>query len=151
MTIHNLKFQGVWDIDHFIYNTNLPGYMFTPDKLEFKKDANMLKGGLVYADYITTVSETYAEEIKTPYYGEQLDGLLCARSRSLRGILNGIDYSVYNPETDPKIAVHYNEKNAIAKKKEAKRALLKELGLPVDDNKFMIAIISRLTDQKGLD
>ena len=151
MTIHNLKFQGVWDIDHFIYNTNLPGYMFTPDKLEFKKDANMLKGGLVYADYITTVSETYAEEIKTPYYGEQLDGLLCARSRSLRGILNGIDYSVYNPETDPKIAVHYNEKNAIAKKKEAKRALQKELGLPVDDNKFMIAIISRLTDQKGLD
>ena len=64
---------------------------------------------MVYADYITTVSETYAEEIKTPYYGEQLDGLLCARSRSLRGILNGIDYSVYNPETDPKIAVHYNE------------------------------------------
>ena len=111
----------------------------------------MLKGGLVYADYITTVSETYAEEIKTPYYGEQLDGLLCARSRSLRGILNGIDYSVYNPETDPKIAVHYNEKNAIAKKKEAKRALQKELGLPVDDSKFMIAIISRLTDQKGLD
>lgn len=151
MTIHNLKFQGVWDIDHFIYNTNLPGYMFTPDKLEFKKDANMLKGGLVYADYITTVSETYAEEIKTPYYGEQLDGLLCARSRSLRGILNGIDYSVYNPETDPKIAVHYNEKNAVEKKKEAKRALQKELGLPVDDSKFMIAIISRLTDQKGLD
>ena len=151
MTIHNLKFQGVWDIDHFIYNTNLPRYMFTPDKLEFKKDANMLKGGLVYADYITTVSETYAEEIKTPYYGEQLDGLLCARSRSLRGILNGIDYSVYNPETDPKIAVHYNEKNAVEKKKEAKRALQKELGLPVDDNKFMIAIISRLTDQKGLD
>lgn len=151
MTIHNLKFQGVWDMRHFVYHTDLPDYMFTPDKLEFKNDANMLKGGLVYADYITTVSETYAEEIKTPFYGEQLDGLLCARSRSLRGILNGIDYDVYNPETDKKISVNYNAFNAVAKKKEAKRALQEELGLPVDDSKFMIAIISRLTDQKGLD
>ena len=151
MTIHNLKFQGVWDIRHFVYNTNLPDYMFTPDKLEFKSDANMLKGGLVYADYITTVSETYAEEIKTPYYGEQLDGLLCARSRSLRGILNGIDYEVYNPQTDKKIDVHYSVKDAVEKKKQAKLALQKELGLPEDENKFMIAIISRLTDQKGLD
>ena len=111
----------------------------------------MLKGGLVYADYITTVSETYAEEIKTPYYGEQLDGLLCARSRSLRGILNGIDYEVYNPQTDKKIDVHYSVKDAVEKKKQAKLALQKELGLPEDENKFMIAIISRLTDQKGLD
>ena len=151
ITIHNLKFQGVWDIRHFVYNTNLPDYMFTPDKLEFKQDANMLKGGLVYADYITTVSETYAEEIKTPYYGEQLDGLLCARAKSLRGILNGIDYDVYNPQTDKKISVHYSDKDAVAKKKQAKLALQKELGLPADENKFMIAIISRLTDQKGLD
>ncbi len=151
MTIHNLKFQGVWDMRHFVYNTNLPDYMFTPDKLEFKKDANMLKGGLVYADYITTVSETYAEEIKTPYYGEQLDGLLCARSRSLRGILNGIDYDVYNPQTDPKITVHYSIADAIPQKKEAKKALQQELGFPVDEDKFMIAIFSRLTDQKGLD
>ena len=151
MTIHNLKFQGVWDMQCFVYHTNLPSYMFTPDKLEFKKDANMLKGGLVYADYITTVSETYAEEIKTPYYGEQLDGLLCARSRSLRGILNGIDYDIYNPETDPKISVHYNVSNVVEQKKQAKRNLQAELGLPVDDSKFMIAIISRLTDQKGLD
>lgn len=151
MTIHNLKFQGVWDIRHFLYNTALPDYMFTPDKLEFKKDANMLKGGLVYADYITTVSETYAEEIKTPFYGEQLDGLLCARERSLRGIVNGIDYEVYNPETDKKISVNYSAKDAIEKKKLAKKALQEELGLPVDENKFVIAIISRLTDQKGLD
>ncbi|MDD6098006.1 MAG: glycogen synthase GlgA [Oscillospiraceae bacterium] len=151
MTIHNLKFQGIWNIDTFKYNTALPDYMFTPDKLEFKKDANMLKGGLVYADYITTVSETYAEEIKTPYYGEQLDGLLCARSRSLRGILNGIDYDVYNPATDKKIAENYSVKDVVEKKKLNKMALQKELGLPVDENKFMIAIISRLTDQKGLD
>lgn len=151
MTIHNLKFQGVGTSTTLFITPTCRAICSRRTSWNLKKDANMLKGGLVYADYITTVSETYAEEIKTPYYGEQLDGLLCARSRSLRGILNGIDYSVYNPETDPKIAVHYNEKNAIAKKKEAKRALQKELGLPVDDNKFMIAIISRLTDQKGLD
>lgn len=151
MTIHNLKFQGVWNINTFKYNTALPDYMFTPDKLEFKKDANMLKGGLVYADYITTVSETYAEEIKYPFYGEGLDGLLRARSHSLRGIVNGIDYNVFNPETDNIIYAKFNSKNFKAKKAENKRKLQEELGLPVDENKYMIAIISRLTDQKGLD
>lgn len=151
MTIHNLKFQGVWDIDTFKFNTALPDYMFTPDKLEFNKDANMLKGGLVYADCITTVSETYAEEIKYPFYGENLDGLLRARSASLRGIVNGIDYKVFNPETDEATFAQYNAKNVKSKKAINKAKLQEELGLPVDKNKFMIAIISRLTDQKGLD
>ncbi|MGN0574718.1 MAG: glycogen synthase GlgA [Ruminococcus sp.] len=151
MTIHNLKFQGIWNIDTFKYNTALPDYMFTPDKLEFKKDANMLKGGLVYADYITTVSETYAEEIKYPFFGENLDGLLRARSASLRGILNGIDYNVFNPETDKAISATYNSKNFKSKKAINKTKLQEQLGLPVDKNKYMIAIISRLTDQKGLD
>ena len=151
MTIHNLKFQGVWNIDTFKYNTALPQYMFTPDKLEFKKDANMLKGGLVYADYITTVSETYAEEIKYPFYGEQLDGLLRARSASLRGIVNGIDYNVFDPNNDKNIYKEYHAKNFKKKKAVNKAELQKELGLPVDANKYMIAIISRLTDQKGLD
>ncbi len=151
MTIHNLKFQGVWDIKAFKYNTALPDYMFTPDKLEFKKDANMLKGGLVYADYITTVSETYAEEIKYPFFGEQLDGLLRARSASLRGIVNGIDYEVYNPDDDDQIFAKFNSKNFKKQKAINKKKLQEELGLPVDENKYMIAIISRLTDQKGLD
>lgn len=151
MTIHNLKFQGVWDIETFQFNTGLPDYMFTPDKLEFKKDANMLKGGLVYADYITTVSETYAEEIKYPFYGEQLDGLLRARSASLRGIVNGIDYDVYNPADDSQIFAKYTVKNFKKQKAVNKKKLQAELGLPVDENKYMIAIISRLTDQKGLD
>lgn len=151
MTIHNLKFQGVWNIDTFKYNTALPDYMFTPDKLEFKKDANMLKGGLVYADYITTVSETYAEEIKYPFYGEQLDGLLRARSASLRGIVNGIDYNVFDPNNDKYIYKEYHAKNFKKKKAQNKMELQKELGLPVDESKYMIAIISRLTDQKGLD
>ena len=107
MTIHNLKFQGVWDIETFQYNTGLPGYMFTPDKLEFKKDANMLKGGLVYADYITTVSDTYACEIQNDYYGEGLDGLLRARNNSLCGIINGIDYSIYNPAHEKQCAAGF--------------------------------------------
>ena len=151
MTIHNLKFQGIWNIDTFKYNTALPDYMLTPDQLEFKKDANMLQGGLVYADYITTVSETYAEEIKYPFYGENLDGLLRARSASLRGIVNGIDYNIFNPETDEAIYAKYSIKNVKSKKAVNKAKLQEELGLPVDKNKFMIAIISRLTDQKGLD
>ena len=151
MTIHNLKFQGVWNIDTFKYNTALPEYMFTPDKLEFKKDANMLKGGLVYADYITTVSETYAEEIKYPFYGEQLDGLLRARSASLRGIVNGIDYNVFDPSNDKQIFAEYDSKSFKKQKAVNKKKLQEELGLPVDENKYMIAIISRLTDQKGLD
>ncbi|MDE7097985.1 MAG: glycogen synthase GlgA [Ruminococcus sp.] len=151
MTIHNLKFQGVWNIDTFKYNTALPDYMFTPDKLEFKKDANMLKGGLVYADYITTVSETYAEEIKYPFFGEQLDGLLRARSASLRGIVNGIDYKVFNPSDDKQIFAEYSSKNFKEKKAVNKEKLQAELGLPVDRDKYMIGIISRLTDQKGLD
>ena len=73
------------------------------DKLEAYKDANFLKGGIVFADAVTTVSNTYAEEIKTPFYGERLDGLMCARSNDLRGIVNGIDYNEFNPETDPYI------------------------------------------------
>ena len=151
MTIHNLKFQGVWDIEYFKYNTALPDYMFTSDKLEFHKNANMLKGGLVYADYITTVSETYAEEIKYPFFGEQLDGLLRARSASLRGILNGIDYNVFDPNKDGSIFAEYNSGNFKEKKAYNKAKLQEELGLPVDSSKYMMAIISRLTDQKGLD
>lgn len=151
MTIHNLKFQGKWSIKEVQDITGLPPYYFTPDKLELFKDANLLKGGIVYADAITTVSNTYAEEIKTPFYGEQLDGLLRARSNSLRGIVNGIDYDEFNPETDPNIEFNYNAVNFRKEKVKNKRALQAELGLEQDDRKFMIGIVSRLTDQKGFD
>ena len=100
MTIHNLKFQGIWDRKTIQSITGLSDYYFTPDKLEFKHDASYLKGGLVYADAITTVSNTYAQEIQTPFYGEGLDGLMCARANDLRGIVNGLDYNEWNPETD---------------------------------------------------
>ncbi len=151
MTIHNLKFQGVWDVKTVRNITGLPAYYFTPDKLEAYGDANYLKGGLVYADAITTVSATYAEEIKTPFYGEHLDGLLNARSNDLRGIVNGIDYDEYNPETDAFIAKNYNIKNFRKEKVKNKQALQEELGLEKDDKKFMIGVVSRLTDQKGFD
>ena len=151
MTIHNLKFQGKWSVKEVKDITGLPDYYFTPDKLELFKDANLLKGGLVYADAITTVSQTYADEIKTAFYGEQLDGLLRARSNDLRGIVNGIDYDEFNPETDKYIEHHYNAVNFRKEKIKNKRALQAELGLDQDDRKFMIGIVSRLTDQKGFD
>ena len=107
MTIHNLKFQGKWNVKDVEDITGLSGYYFTPDKLEAYKDANLLKGGLVYADAITTVSPTYAEEIKTQFYGEGLDGLMNARANDLRGILNGIDYTDFSPDNDKKIFKSY--------------------------------------------
>jgi len=151
MTIHNLKFQGVWDVKTMQGLTGFPKELFTPDKLEFKKDANMLKGGLVYADYITTVSDTYAYEIQTPEYGEGLDGLLSARHFDMQGIVNGIDYTNYNPDTDAKLYVNYNAENWRKKKALNKERLQQDLGLAVDKKKFMIGLVSRLTDQKGLD
>lgn len=151
MTIHNLKFQGIWDMKTVKNITGLPDYYFAPDKLEAYGDANYLKGGLVYADAITTVSPTYAEEIKTPFYGENLNGLMLARAHDLRGIVNGIDYAEYNPETDTMIEQNYNAKNFRKEKIKNKIALQKELGLAQNEKTFMIGIVSRLTDQKGFD
>jgi starch synthase len=151
VTIHNLKFQGIWDIKTMQGLTGFSSNLFTPDKLEFQKDANMLKGGLVYADYITTVSDTYAQEIQSDYYGEGLNGLLSARHFDMQGIVNGIDYKVYNPETDSKIYANYNAESFRKKKAINKERLQEELGLAVDKKKYMIGLISRLTDQKGLD
>lgn len=151
MTIHNLKFQGVYDIKTIQNITGLDKSYFAPDKLEYYKDANLLKGGLVYADAITTVSATYAEEIKTDFYGERLNGLLNARSNDLRGIVNGIDYDEYNPETDEYIVRNYNASNFRKEKVKNKKALQKQLGLEENEKKMMIGIVSRLTDQKGMD
>lgn len=151
MTIHNLKFQGRWDKKSVMDLTGLSEYYFSPDKLEAYGDANYLKGGLVYADRITTVSSTYAEEIKTPFYGEGLDGLMNARSNCLSGIVNGIDYEEYNPATDPYIIKNYDAITFRKEKSKNKKALQQELGLAVNDKVFMMGIVSRLTDQKGLD
>jgi starch synthase len=151
MTIHNLKFQGIYDMKTIKDVTGLPDSYFTPDKLEAYKDANFLKGGIVYADKITTVSRSYAEEIKTPFYGEKLDGLMRARSNDLWGIVNGIDYDEYNPETDTRIPHNYNQITFRKEKYKNKMDLQRELGLEVNPKKFMVGIVSRLTDQKGFD
>ena len=111
----------------------------------------MLKGGLVYADYITTVSDTYAQEIQTAYYGEGLDGLLSARHMDMQGIVNGLDYEAYDPKTDAKIQTHYDSTDFRTKKWKNKVKLQEDLGLSVDKKKYMIGLISRLTDQKGVD
>ncbi len=151
ITIHNLKFQGKWGIEEAKEMLGLPYRYFTADTLEAYNDANLLKGGIVFADLVTTVSDTYAEEIKTSFYGEGLDGLLRARSGQLRGIVNGIDYDDFNPETDKHIVSSYSIDNFREEKVKNKEALQKELGLKVDGEKMMIGLISRLTDQKGLD
>ncbi|MCF0126958.1 MAG: glycogen/starch synthase, partial [Pseudobutyrivibrio sp.] len=151
MTIHNLKFQGIWDVETVQGLSGLPMSLFTPDKLEFKKAGNMLKGGLVYADYITTVSDTYCKEIQTPYYGEGLDGLMSVRHFDMQGIVNGIDNSLYDPATDSALFKNFDISNFRKNKKINKTKLQEMLGLEVDDKKYMIGLISRLTDQKGLD
>jgi len=151
MTIHNLKFQGKWDVPAVKDITGLPDYFFTPDKLESFKNANLLKGGLVYADAITTVSETYAKEIMTPFYGESLDGLLRARVNDVRGIVNGIDYNEYDPGVDKFIDYKYTPSNFRKEKVKNKRKLQHDLGLEENDKIMMIGIVSRLTDQKGFD
>ena len=152
LTIHNLRFQGIYDIPTIRYWSGLPDYVFNKDALKTGyRDANMLKGGLTYSNIITTVSQTYAGEIQSPYYGETLDAHLRYHSGKLRGIVNGIDCDIWNPGTDARLSANYDITNVLDKKKENKRRLQEELGLVQDDHKFVIGLISRLTDQKGLD
>ena len=150
MTVHNLRFQGIYNIDTIRYWSGLPEYVFNKDALKVGyEDANMLKGGLTYADMITTVSPTYAGEIQSEFFGEGLDAHLRYHSGKMVGIVNGIDCDIWNPATDERIYKNYSVKDAIEKKKANKKALQEELGLNVDDNKFVIGLISRLTNQKG--
>ena len=152
LTIHNLRFQGIYNIPTIQYWSGLPDSVFNMGALKQDyNNANMFKGGLAYADRITTVSSTYAQEIQTSEYGETLEGHLRYHSGKLRGIVNGIDYGMWNPETDPALAVNYGLGNVLDHKMENKLALQKELGLEEDPSKFVIGLISRLTNQKGLD
>ena len=152
MTIHNLRFQGVYNIPTIKYWSGLDDWLFNIDVLKQNYvDANMFKGGLAFADMITTVSGTYAGEIQTPFFGEGLDAHLRHHSYKLRGIVNGIDCDIWNSKTDSLLAANYDLSDVLAKKRENKRALQERLGLEVDEGKFVIGLISRLTDQKGLD
>ena len=152
ITIHNLRFQGIYNIPTIKYWSGLPDYVFNKDALkQGYEDANMFKGGLAYANMITTVSGTYAQEIQTPYYGENLDAHLRYHSGKLHGIVNGIDYGMWDPSTDKLLAAPYDVSNVIEMKKKNKLAMQESLGLEQDEGKFVIGLISRLTDQKGLD
>ncbi|HIV16409.1 MAG TPA: glycogen synthase GlgA [Candidatus Alectryocaccobium stercorigallinarum] len=151
MTIHNLKFRGLWNIDDMKSITGLNDWYFSYDKFEFYGLGSLLKGGIALADKVTTVSRTYADEICTYEYGEGLDPLLSYRRGDLSGIVNGIDYDVFNPKTDPALTVNYSASAFINAKKKNKTALQKELGLKVDPKIMLIGIVSRLTDQKGMD
>ncbi len=152
ITIHNLRFQGIYSIEHIKYWSGLPAGLFNKDVMTQNwVDANMLKGGLTYADMITTVSGTYAGEIQTPEFGEGLDAHLRYHSGKLRGIINGIDYELWDPAKDSLLAAAYDSADVLEKKRVNKLKLQEELGLEQDENKFVIGLISRLTNQKGLD
>ena len=152
LTIHNLRFQGIYDRKTIQYWSGLPDYVFNKDCLTQNwLDANMLKGGITYSNVVTTVSNTYAGEIQTEEYGEGLEEHLRYHHNKLVGIVNGIDTDIWNPATDKLLAAPYNSQNVIENKKANKKALQESLGLEVDDHKIVIGLISRLTNQNGLD
>lgn len=148
-TIHNLAYQGVFS--HQAFNDlHLPGELWSIEGIEFYGNASFIKGGIAFADKVTTVSPTYAKEILSPEFGYGLDGLLNSRGADLSGILNGIDDKHWNPGTDKYLEQKYNWRS-IDKKTINKTRLQEELSLPVDDSVMMIGMVSRLVEQKGLD
>lgn len=148
LTIHNIGYQGIFNKDK-MQTLNLPQDIFNIDGVEFYNQINLLKGGIIFADAVTTVSKTYSQEIQTEEYGASLDGVLRKFSYKLTGIVNGLDYDVWNPKTDRFIKFPYSEKN-ISGKYENKKALQKELKLDYA-NMPLFGMVSRLASQKGVD
>ncbi len=148
-TIHNLAYQGLFDWKTF-KSLKLPASWWSADALEFHDSFSFIKGGLVFADWLTTVSPTYADEICTPEFGYGLEGLLNHRRGHLTGIINGVDYTVWNPGRDLHIPVQYNRRS-LFHKTENKRDLQERFALPVDNDTPLFAVISRLVEQKGID
>jgi starch synthase len=150
LTIHNLGYQGLFD-PAALRDLGLPANLFHSDAMEFWGKVNLLKGGIVFADALTTVSKRYAEEIQTREYGFGLDGLLVKRRASLHGILNGVDYSQWSPESDPLIAVRYSAQD-LSGKRACKLELMREMELPDDAmDRPLVGIVSRFAGQKGFD
>ncbi len=148
-TIHNLSYQGLFSQAAF-QALDLPPHWWSLHTLEFHNQFSFIKGGLVYADRLTTVSPSYAEEICTPEYGCGLEGLLASRSEQLSGILNGVDYEVWNPGTDTLIQKPYTYRT-LGQKLENKLALLKEFNLPANPDAALLGHVGRLVEQKGID
>ncbi len=149
LTIHNLAYQGVCSPE-FLPLLGLPQQLFNLKELEFFGKLNLLKGGIVYSDKLSTVSRRYAGEIQTADFGCGLEGVLRARSKSLHGIMNGIDTEEWNPETDPHIPAHYNAEDPSGKSI-CKAELQRRFGLPVEPATPVAGIVSRLVEQKGFD
>lgn len=149
LTIHNLKFQGVYDPVILTSIFGIGRQYFNEQGFRFYDQVNFLKGGIEFADKVTTVSPSYAAEIQTAAFGEQLDGVLRANRYKLTGFLNGIDTQLYDPKTDPHIVRHYDAAT-VALKQDNKTALQKQLNLPQSQDPLYI-VVSRLTRQKGLD
>ncbi len=149
LTIHNIAYQGMfWSLDFPL--TNLPGEFFTPDTLEFYGQMNLLKGGIVFADGITTVSPTYAEEIQTTEGGFGLDTVVATRGANLHGIINGVDYARWNPETDPHLRQRYGPGD-LSGKHACRADLLKTLRIRAGATEPVAGFVSRLTAQKGVE
>ena len=148
LTIHNLGYQGLFPAEHFSL-TGLPAQLFTPAALEFYGKLNLLKGGLVFADLLTTVSPTYSEEIQTPEYGCGLEGVISGRKDVLHGIVNGIDAEIWNPAKDPHLPTQYSLSDMSGKAR-SKKGLQRELKLRADKGP-LVGVIARLTGQKGID
>jgi starch synthase len=149
-TLHNLAYQGVfwhWDV----VLTGLDWRLFNYRQLEFHGQVNFLKAGIVFADLINTVSPTYAREIQTPYFGAGLQGVLAERRDDLFGIVNGVDYAVWDPATDPHLAARYDERTVTEGKPLCKADLQRRFGLPERPDAFLLGVVARLVDQKGLD
>lgn len=149
-TIHNIKYQGVFPAEGMLPLMGLSDEYFHEDGIKFYEAINMMKAGIVYCDLLTTVSETYSHEITYPYFGEGLDGIIRKHERKLVGIVNGIDYDKYNPETDKWIDHNYSLKT-IKDKVKNKLELQKLFDLPVREDVPMIAMVTRLVDLKGID
>ncbi len=153
-TIHNLKYQGVFPKDVMEDVLGLDWKYFTNGDLEYYDAVNFMKGAIIYADNITTVSRTYAQEIQYEYFGEGLDGLLRSRAADLHGINNGLDTDLYNPETDPYLTdpfTQYNADTALETKTDNKVALQHILDLPLERRTPLVAMVTRLVEAKGLD
>lgn len=148
-TIHNLKYQGVTGKEQMMDLIGMGPEIFDDYGIGHNDAANCMKGGLQFADKLTTVSETYAHEIQNPFYGEGFDGLLRWRAGDLSGIVNGIDTELFDPMNDPAIDTPY--RNSLSRKRRNKLALQRELGLPESEEIPVIGIVSRLVEQKGFD
>ena len=148
-TIHNLRYQGRFPGSVFDDLIDLPEIYFKENALEYYGDVNLMKGGIIFADQVTTVSPNYSREIKDIEFGEGLDGVLLANSHKLKGILNGLDYDEYNPYTDK--ALYYNFRNSRDLKLRNKEKLQESYKLEINRSKPLLTLVSRFTEQKGLD